>query len=256
MPSETHLPEYLQTLWKETIHSKNIAFLKRALSTDISLQDLLAVLRFDALTIDRRSVTLREVLRAQPLALPTPARNLDVGTAAAQPQPLRQPPAAPPPRTRRRRHQTSRMKDVLLAAIRAADEGIRTHELSDKLEKEGFEGVGTATTNIILKALEGAGMVVSNNSRPKVWRAKVQGRRMPEPIVIRRPAELRVVSPADGGVAAKISAQDAVAGATSMAAAAQAAVAAAASAEAPHTELLSQAEVAAAAALLRKRFFK
>ncbi len=64
MHTEKEVPGYLQTLWKNMVHDQDIAFLRRAFETDLSLSDVLAVLQYEALSLDRQRVTLREVMTA------------------------------------------------------------------------------------------------------------------------------------------------------------------------------------------------
>jgi hypothetical protein len=253
MDSLTHpIPNHLAQLWQHTLRDQSLAFLRRAFAAEMTLNDVLTVLQYPELKLDKSNVSLRDVLQASPAPAAEFTAPAARPAAAAAPAPTPAPSpavfraAAPVPRTRRRPEQTAAIKEKLLQALRAADNGLRTHELADVLEKEGFANISTATTNIMLKTLEVDGLLQGNHSRPKVWRAKIQGRRVPEPILIRRPTELRVVPEA-----AAVEAPAAVPTQTHLAE-----VPKPANSEGRATELLSQTEVTAAANLLRERFFK
>ncbi len=137
----------------------------------------------------------------------------------------------------------------MLGWIRDSEAGLKTPQIADKLQQQGL-GVDTATANLILKSMEEAGEIKGDQGRPRLWHAKARGRLVPEPIVIRRAAEVAPAAP-PAAAAAPSPTQKAKA-------AALAEVVSAGMRKAngkPSAALLSQAEVQAAAAALRERFF-
>jgi hypothetical protein len=226
----TQTQDHLAQLWQESSRDLAVAFFRRAIHQDLTLAELLSVLRFENVHADLRSIQLGDVVAA-PTAVVGPSIRPLEAPKAATPKPQRAAKAS-----RRRPQQTAEIKELMLSWIRKQTVGIKTPELSDMLQTEGYS-VDTATANLILKGMEEAGQITGNQGRPRLWRAKTFGRTVPEPVVIRR-------APAPIEVAAE---------------AAQAAPAAPAPAPrqqaVPHEVLLSQAQVQAAAAALRDRFF-
>ena len=123
---------------------------------------------------------------------------------------------------------------MLMDMITAASDGIDTRQLSSALQGSGI-AIDVAKCNMVLKDMERAHLIMGDDGRPRVWRVKVQGRAMAEPIVIRKSSPSQDNSSATA-VSTVAPAPQASSGSSSV-------------------SLLSQSEVKSAADVLRARFF-
>jgi hypothetical protein len=227
----TQTQDHLAQLWQESSRDLAVAFFRRAIRQDLTLAELLSVLRFENVHADLRSIRLGDVVDA-PAAAARACVHAPEAPKAAPAKPQRAAKVS-----RRRPQQTAEIKELMLSWIRKHNAGIKTPDLSDMLQTEGYS-VDTATANLILKSMEDAGQITGNQGRPRLWRAKTFGRTVPEPVVIRRaPAAVAPEAAPAAAPAAPKPHEETAAHAL------------------PHAVLLSQAEVQAAAAALRDRFF-
>ena len=219
MEANETMQERLSTLWNQGSRDLAVAFFRRAIGLDMSLAELAAALQFDHVVDHLPQIRLRDIL-ARPE--PTPQ--------AARPVPVSKPSAArDAKRSRRSPAQSRKVRTLLMEMIAAAPDGIDTRQLASALQSSGI-AIDVAKCNMVLKDMERAHLIVGDDGRPRVWRAKAQGRAVAEPIVIRKSQESSSASPASKAPAATPPAPSSV-------------------------SLLSQSEVKSAADVLRARFF-
>jgi hypothetical protein len=173
------IEERLSQLWQEGARDIAISFLKRAIHPELTLAELETILRFDAVSPELDSICLRDVL--------APARAAASSEVGAVPRRVAQSPAGPraPRAGRRSPEQTEGMKQMLIATLEAKSSGLTTPQLCDKLQAGGFKA-DAPTATLLLRSMETEGVLLSDNGRPKTWRLKNSGRRVPAPMIIRK----------------------------------------------------------------------
>jgi hypothetical protein len=176
------IEERLSQLWQEGARDIAISFLKRAIHPELTLAELETILRFDAVSPELKSICLRDVL--------APARAAASSEANAVPRKAAQPAHPRAPRAGRRSPaQTEGMKQLLVTTLEAKSGGLTTPQLCDKLQTGGFKA-DAPTATLLLRSMETEGVLLSDNGRPKTWRLKNSGRRVPAPMIIRKAAPL------------------------------------------------------------------
>jgi hypothetical protein len=170
--------ERLTSLWNEGSKDIALAFLRRALTQEMTLEELASALQFSQVHDHLAALTLDDVLpRAPVVAQPA--------SVAARPTPRA---AAAPKNTRRKRRSSdeiSALRDALMGRLQAAVGSVTTSHLRDVLSNGGHD-VDLLQLGRMLAALEQEGYVTCLGGKPKAWRLKPQGRRAPEPLVIRK----------------------------------------------------------------------
>ena len=242
----------LAEMWQESSRDFALKFLRDAVDSHMCLQDLSRVLDFEHIRGELHSIRLREVVGGArvrtvtpaPAPEPPPPQGSEVATILS---PRRR------NKVRRGREQTVRIEELVRDALQGKGNELATDEVA-KIVRAHAQDVEMNAVALVLKGMEKHGLVVGDRSRPRRWRWKMQGRRIPEPIVIRKGAvQAPVVAAAAPQVAAGGmggSARPAVV----MTAEEQPAPVAAVDTDKP-VALMTQAEVEAAADRLRERFF-
>ena len=156
--------QHLKSLWHEGGREQALSFLRRALSHQISLEELLAALQFEAVAPHLATISLKDVLAAKAPAAPAP-------TVAAAPVP-RAPPA-PAPKGKRRRRTAEELKQIGEAILKMlVDEpgSLNTTQIVATLEQLGHP-FDTMRVNGLLRTFEQEQQVVDLGGKPKAWRA-------------------------------------------------------------------------------------
>lgn len=154
--------QQLQQMWQQGGRELAVAFLRRALSADMNLHNLLSALQFADVTPHLKSITVREVFSRQP---PAPSAE---GAAARGPAR-----AAAAPKARRRRRSAAELDEVrkLVVAMLVAEPGsLNTTQLVAGLAQKGQE-LDTMRVNALLRALLKDNLVADLGGKPKAWRA-------------------------------------------------------------------------------------
>lgn len=153
--------QQLQQMWQQGGRELAVAFLRRALSADMTLNNLLSALQFGDVTPHLKTITVRDVFGRQQ---PTPAAE---GTAA---RPVR---AAAAPKARRRRRSAAELDQVrteVVAMLVAEPGSLNTSQLVAGLGQKGHE-LDTMRVNALLRGLLKEGLVADLGGKPKAWRA-------------------------------------------------------------------------------------
>ena len=227
MEANETMQERLSTLWNQGSRDLAVAFFRRAIGLDMTLAELAAALQFDHVVDHLAQIRLRDIL----------ARSEPTPHAPRPPQVNKPSAVRDSKRSRRSPAQSRKVRTLLMDMITAAPDGIDTRQLSSALQDNGI-AIDVAKCNMVLKDMERALLIVGDDGRPRVWRLKVQGRAMAEPIVIRKSQD-----------------PSAAATTTHVAASSSSAPSASAPASPSSVSLLSQSEVKSAADVLRARFF-
>ena len=178
--SAKNYQERLTELWNEGSKDIALAFLRRALSHTMSLDELAHALQFAEVRNHLAEIQLDDVLPA--LAQSAPPRSLHQAAAAPAAEPF----VAEKSRRRRRSSQEiSELRDALMGRLQAAVGSVTTSHLRDVLSNGGHD-VDLLQLGRMLAALEQEGYITCLGGKPKAWRLKPQGRRAPEPLVIRK----------------------------------------------------------------------
>lgn len=160
----------LAYLWKEGSRDIAVSFLRRAVSIDINLAELLVALQFPDVQQYLGSIRLKDVLRLSSAA-PSPAKPMTV-----------------PPRAKRKRRSGEEMQQIknhILRLLVAEPGTLNTSQICSALQEAGHE-VDTIRANVLLKALEKDGLVADLGGKPKSWRAQHPGKRTAEPVLIKK----------------------------------------------------------------------
>lgn len=215
--------KHLQGLWQQGARQVAIDFFRRALSLNLTLQEVLGAIQFTPVHEHVATITLGDVLSDSHATKPSPgASKVDRPRGGH---------AARKKRKRRNPRQLQQLRDLVLKHLAAGDGSAPTTAILAKLQHAGVN-LALSKAHSMLKALESAGLVESDSGRPKLWRLKMQGRRVPDPVIIKRGTATPQHNPkmADGAATGGRPA-------------------------AREGALLSQTEVQAAAEALRARFF-
>ncbi len=219
MDADETMQERLSTLWKQGSQDLAVAFFRRAIGLDMNLAELAAALQFDHVVDHLPQIRLRDILTRS-----------ESSPQAARPSHTSKPLVArDAKRSRRSPAQSRKVRSMLMELISAASDGTDTRQLSSALQGCGI-AIDVPKCNMVLKDMERADLIVGDDGRPRVWRARVQGRAVAEPIVIRKSQESSGAAPSTHVPAATPPASSSV-------------------------SLLSQSEVKSAADVLRARFF-
>ncbi len=173
------IEDRLSQLWQEGTLEIAINFLKRAVHPELSLAELEAILRFDAVSKELSNIRLRDIL-APSLRPAKPETVSERRPAAAAPAATRRQAGA-----RRSPEQTEGMKRLLLSVLENKPSGYTTPQLCQKLEKDGFKA-DAPTATLLLRSMEASGELQSDNGRPKTWTLKSAGRKGAAPMIIRK----------------------------------------------------------------------
>jgi ribosomal protein L12E/L44/L45/RPP1/RPP2 len=168
----------LNSLWNEGSKDMAIAFLRRVINVDMTLEELARALQFSEVRGHLEGMQLQDILRQAPKPM-----LHTVPAAAALPQA-----ATGPAKTRRKRRtpeEIAALRDALMGRLQAAVGSVTTSHLCDVLSNGGHD-VDLLQLGRMLATLEQEGYVTCLGGKPKAWRLKPQGRRAPEPLVIRK----------------------------------------------------------------------
>lgn len=171
----------LQQLWHQGNHTAAVAFLRKAISSKMSLQELALALNFDGVRGHLDTIRLSDILQAVPV-YQEPRQ-----TASLSP--------APKPQRRRRRtaEEMQSLRDAVLKRLQSAVGPVPTPHLIDVLNNGGHD-VDALQLGRVMTALEAEGYILSSRTKPKAWRMKPQGRTSAEPYVIRKSASAESAS--------------------------------------------------------------
>jgi hypothetical protein len=184
--SSDSFQERLNTLWNQGSKDIAIAFLRRVMASEMTLLELRAALAFPHVRPHLDNLLLGDILARAPVA---PERASERTAAAAGSSQARA--AAAPARasaTRRKRRSPEEMeatRQALMGRLQAAVGPVTTSHLRDVLNNGGHS-VDLLQLGRMLAALEQDGYITCLGGKPKAWRLKPQGRRAPEPLVIRK----------------------------------------------------------------------
>ena len=181
MSQENQVNNYrdrLTSLWNEGSKDIAVAFLRRATHYDMNLQELATALQFEEVRDHISELNLGDILPHKPQAQ-------EVKAAAARPVRSQPKPAQPSRRKRRSADEIAALRDALMGRLQAAVGSVTTSHLRDVLSNGGHD-VDLLQLGRMLAALEQEGYVTCLGGKPKAWRLKPQGRRAPEPLVIRK----------------------------------------------------------------------
>ena len=242
--TQTDFETQLTQLWESNAREFALRFFRQAIHPQLLLSELEAALNYEAAKGQLECIKLGEILDvpAAPKAAPAAA-----APAAAPERPQGRPPAAVAKAPKRARQSTEKMQHVVLRALQEERDGLSTPKISQAIASE-ISGADPARTIAILRHLEQGGQVVGDRSRPRIWQLKNPGRRVPEPIVIRKAAVVEAESEA------RSEPMGPAVPAASLSPVGAAPATGAVNGDAPAT-LLSQAEIQRAAAQLHDRFF-
>ena len=162
------------TIWQQIQKHNSILFLRHALKTDMTLEQVLAALTYRDVHANVGQLRLSDVLN------PSSARPAPSAASARTPLPQQV-----SRRKRRGPEEMHKLRELVLDRMRAAVGSITTSHLCEVLTNGGFE-VDLLQMNRILNALAGEGYLLCLGGKPKQWRLKPQGRTAPEPMVVRR----------------------------------------------------------------------
>lgn len=169
----------LESLWHEGSKDIAVAFLRRVISADITLEQLVKALQFEQVHAHLEGLALKDILPQVVQSL-RPAVAMQARPIAAQIQQVKA-----PRRKRRSADEVSALRDALMGRLQAAVGSVTTSHLRDVLSNGGHS-VDLLQLGRLLATLEQEGYVTCLGGKPKGWRLKPQGRRAPEPLVIRK----------------------------------------------------------------------
>lgn len=168
----------LTSLWNEGSKDIALSFLKRATHYGMTLQELVHALQFPEVHGHIADLTLDDILpkrQASPQLAPKPLNAApNLRQAAGQTR-----------RKRRSSDEISALRDALMGRLQAAVGSVTTSHLRDVLSNGGHD-VDLLQLGRMLASLEQEGYITCLGGKPKAWRLKPQGRRAPEPLVIRK----------------------------------------------------------------------
>ncbi len=185
MSQDTQSNEYharLTSLWNEGSKEIALGFLKRATSYDMNLQELAHALQFVEVRDYITELSLDDILPQR--SVPQPAQS-----DAHKPMRAVQKPVQKTRRKRRSSDEISALRDALMGRLQAAVGSVTTSHLRDVLSNGGHD-VDLLQLGRMLAALEQEGYITCLGGKPKAWRLKPQGRRAPEPLVIRKAQDI------------------------------------------------------------------
>ncbi|RYF39123.1 MAG: hypothetical protein EOO38_23760 [Cytophagaceae bacterium] len=169
--------ELLDEIWTESKVQIVRAFLQRTVSPNMNLSQLLEVLRFSEVQSHLHSVKLGDVV----VQVTRTIQKSKTQERLAQ----KRPSARKPRRQRRGAREVQRIKDALLTRVQASMGGTTAKHLVDILDKSGTP-VDVLLVGRLLKELFSEGLLDCNPGKPNIWRGRIQGRRVPDPMIIRK----------------------------------------------------------------------
>lgn len=172
----------LTSLWNEGSKDIALSFLKRAVRHDMTLQELVHALQFPEVRDHIAGINLDDVLprAAQgPQLAPQLAKH---ATGLPRPEKVAR-------RKRRSSDEIASLRDALIGRLQAAVGSVTTSHLRDVLSNGGHD-VDLLQLGRMLATLEEEGYITCLGGKPKAWRLKPQGRRAPEPLVIRKAQDI------------------------------------------------------------------
>ena len=157
----------LTTLWRQGSHDVALSFLRRALSTDNTLSEVLTALQFAGVQEYLGDIRLKDVLSIATEVKPTVL----------------------PPRVKRKRRTAEELdliRDRILSIVTDGPGSVTTTQICEQLQTEGLE-MDALRVSLVLKTLKTEEWVVDLGGRPKAWRAgNPQGKRVAEPMMIKK----------------------------------------------------------------------
>jgi hypothetical protein len=172
--------ERLSSIWSQGGRELAVSFLRRAVTLDNTLAELLAAFEFEGVRDHLGSVRLKEILAPQ-------GRPLQA--AAPTVVPARQ------KRSRRSSDEMRQLKTRLMNLLEQEEPGsLDTVQLVTALRQDGHR-VDTILVNGMLKLLEEDGRVNSLGGKPKAWRAvKVSKAAATEPALIKKSQDAAAIA--------------------------------------------------------------
>lgn len=178
--------ERLSSIWHQGGRELAVSFLRRAVTLDNTLAELMAAFEFEGVQGHLTSIRLKEILApkgpARPLAQPQDQQLLHTTVPARQ------------KRSRRSSDEMRQLKTRLVALLEQEEPGsLDTVQLVTALRQEGHR-VDTILVNGLLKLLEDDGQVNSLGGKPKAWRVVKVHRTVAEPATIKKAQEVITAS--------------------------------------------------------------
>jgi hypothetical protein len=169
--------ERLTSIWHQGGRELAVTFLRRAVTLDNTLAELVAAFQFDGVKDHLGNIRLKDILAPQPRQAP-----------AAQPSGMH---TVVPERQKRGRRSSDEMRQLksrLLGLLEQEAPGsLDTVQLMGVLRKDGHR-VDTILVNGLLKTLEDEGCVSNLGGKPKAWRAAAH-KAVAEPATIKKAHE-------------------------------------------------------------------
>lgn len=167
MEQELPFQQKLVSLWEQGSRHVALSFLRRALSSENTLSEVIEALNFSGVKAYLDSITLSEVLSDED------ENGLKSSSSKTK-------------RRRRSGEEVKQIKRHLLDCLQNEASGIMdSTSLRQALEEFEYK-MDTVRLNTILKELEKEGVVADMGGKPKNWRLLTVGRRSAEPMVIRK----------------------------------------------------------------------
>ncbi|RYF52287.1 MAG: hypothetical protein EOO38_00700 [Cytophagaceae bacterium] len=167
----------LDRLWRDQTAQIAASFAKRAVKAEMSLDELRKVLTFPDLRPHLHTIKLSDVLpqgKRETLGV-APAQNDDAPVGKRRKK----------RRSRRSGEDIQALKMAILERVQGSVGGTNSTHLTVVLEKSGMS-VDALLINRLLKALAAEGYLSCTTGKPKIWRARPQGRIAPAPLIIRK----------------------------------------------------------------------
>lgn len=163
----------LSSIWQQGGRELAVSFLRRAVTLDNTLAELVAAFEFEGVRNHLAGIRLKDILAPQGPVRPQPATLHTV-------VPPRQ------KRTRRSSDEMRQLKNRLVTLLEQEDPGsLDTVQLVTALRQEG-QRVDTILVNGLLKLLEDDGCVTSLGGKPKAWRVVKASKTVAEPATIKK----------------------------------------------------------------------
>lgn len=161
-----HFEQQLQSLWQEGGRDIALSFLRRAVSVDMPLGNLVAALHFPDVTRHLGTITLRDVLLSEAPAEGGPRSGAPSAQRATASEPTRR-------RKRRSAEEMAQMQEALVAMLRDEPGSLNTTQMVSALGEQGFD-IDSMRVNAMLRGLGSEGMVSDLGGKPKSWRASAK----------------------------------------------------------------------------------
>ena len=177
---EDKFTHHLKSLWNQGSREVALAFLRRALTAESTLSEVLCALQFEGVSDHLEGLRLLDVVEApaaaKPMPTPSPARS-PVANAKV---------SSKGKRRRRSVEEMNQVRATLLELLGDEGQSMTTSEIVAQLGQRGHE-LDSPRASLLLKQMLSENLVVDLGGKPKAWRAaSTAPQRSAEPMYIKK----------------------------------------------------------------------